>query len=52
MLNQGAEFLSVPVSLQPQNTLQVTLTAKPNGKLAVVVEDTTATSAAQQPPQP
>ena len=43
-LNQGAEFLSVPVSLQPHNTLQVTLAAKPKGSILVTVEDTAATS--------
>jgi hypothetical protein len=44
MLNQGAEFLSVPVALQPHNTLEVTLAAKPQGSILVTVEDTSATS--------
>jgi len=56
MLNQGAEFLSVPVSLQPHNTLLVTLAAKPKGHIAIVVEDTgappPATPPAPPPPQP
>lgn len=49
MLNQGAEFLSIPVSLQAHNTLQVTLAAKPQGYLAITVEDT---SPPPPPPAP
>ena len=52
MLNQGAEFLSVPVALQAHNTLEVTLAAKPQGSILVTVEDTSAPSAPPQPPQP
>jgi len=51
MLNQQVEFLSIPVSLQPHNTLQVTLAAKPQGKLAITVEDTGPPPPAP-PPQP
>jgi hypothetical protein len=52
MLNQGAEFLSVPVALQAHNTLEVTLAAKPQGSILVTVEDTSPPSAPPQPPQP
>lgn len=52
MLNQGAEFLSIPVALQPHNTLEVTLTAKPQGSILLTVEDTSASRPPPQPPQP
>jgi hypothetical protein len=37
--SQQVEFFSVPVNLQTQNTIQVTLEGKPESKIIVTVED-------------
>lgn len=48
--SQSVEFISVPVTLNATNQLQVTLAGTPLGTIIITVEDTAAVSSAQQGP--
>ena len=46
--SQQVEFLSIPVNLQPQNTIEVTLAGTPLGQIWISIEDEAAVQRARQ----